>query len=139
MLHDILEDTTVTAEELAAEFGTEVITGVLALTRNKLLPKTGQMIDSLLRLKTSFPKVRAVKLAERITNLQKPPMSWTNEKKQNYLFEAELILKELGETNEYLEKRLELKIEEYRGVYIRIKFLISFEQSVLFGVFTLQC
>ena len=59
--------------------------------------------------------MRAVKLADRITNLQKPPMSWTNEKKQNYLFEAELILKELGETNEYLEKRLELKIGAYRG------------------------
>jgi len=56
LLHDVLEDTTVTAEELAAEFGTEVITGVLALTKTKLLPKTGQMNDSLQRLKTFFRK-----------------------------------------------------------------------------------
>ncbi|MDD4970090.1 MAG: HD domain-containing protein [Paludibacter sp.] len=113
LLHDVLEDTTVTAEELSTEFGIEVTAGVEALTKNTSLPKDEQIIDSLQRLKTSVSEVRAVKLADRITNLQKPPLSWTNEKKLNYLDEAELILKELRGTNEYLEKRLELKIEEY--------------------------
>jgi len=115
LLHDVLEDTAVTAEELTTEFGNHVTTGVQALTKNKSLPKEEQMKECLQRLKNCSPEVRAVKLADRITNLQKPPSSWTTEKKQNYLQEAELILKELRGTNEFLEKRLELKIEEYRG------------------------
>ena len=118
LLHDILEDAAVTAEELSILFGIEVTIGVQALTKNKLLPKNEQMKDSLQRIKKCVPEVRAVKLADRITNLQEPPLSWTTEKKQNYLNEADLILKELRGTNEYLEKRLELKIEAYKRFII---------------------
>jgi (p)ppGpp synthase/HD superfamily hydrolase len=114
LLHDVLEDTAVTEEELSTLFGSEVTAGVKALTKNKLLPNNGQMKDSLQRIKKCVPEVRAVKLADRITNLQEPPISWSTEKKQNYLQEADLILKELRGTNEYLEKRLALKIEAYR-------------------------
>jgi len=114
LLHDILEDTAVTAEELTTIFGSEVTAGVQALTKNKLLPKHEQMKDSLLRIKECVPEVCAVKLADRITNLQEPPVSWTTEKKQNYLREANLILKELRGTNEYLKKRLALKISAYK-------------------------
>ena len=113
LLHDILEDTHVTFEELASEFGTDIATSVLALTKKDSLPKDQQMPDSLSRLKLCVSEVRAVKLADRITNLQKPPISWTTEKKQKYMNEAIFILKELKGTNEYLEKRMELKIEAY--------------------------
>jgi guanosine-3',5'-bis(diphosphate) 3'-pyrophosphohydrolase len=114
LLHDILEDTHVTFEELAKEFGSDVATSVLALTKREFIPKDQQMPDSLSRIKLCTPEVRAVKLADRITNLQKPPMSWSTEKKQKYLNEASLILRELTGTNEYLENRMEIKIEAYK-------------------------
>jgi len=95
---------------------------VLALTKDTSLSQKQQMMDCLQRLRTCRAEVRAVKLADRITNLQKPPGSWTTEKKLNYLREADLILKELRGTNEYLEKRLELKIEEYRGYVLNSKY-----------------
>ena len=114
LLHDILEDTAVTEEELSRIFGSEVTAGVQALTKNKLLPNHEQMKDSLQRIKKCVAEVRAVKLADRITNLQEPPLSWSMEKRQNYLHEAALILKEFNGTNEYLEKRLALKIEAYK-------------------------
>ena len=117
LLHDVLEDTAVTAEELTTEFGIHVTTGVKALTKNKLLPRDEQMKDSLQRIKNCQLEVGAVKLADRKTNLQKPPVSWSTEKIQNYLHEAEMILKELSCTNEILEKRVELKIEQY-GRYV---------------------
>lgn len=72
------------------------------------------MFDCLSRLKMCAPEPRAVKLADRITNLQKPPISWITEKKQKYLNEASFILKELKGTNQYLETRLELKIQAYK-------------------------
>jgi len=118
LLLDVLEDTAVTAEELSNLFGSEVTAGVQALTKNTDLPHEEQMKDSLMRIKNCVREVGAVKLADRITNLQEPPLSWSMEKKQNYLHEAELILKELRGTNEYLEKRLEIKIEKYREYII---------------------
>lgn len=120
LLHDILEDTNVTFEELSNEFGTDIAIGVLALTKRDFLPKDQQMPDSLSSLKMCVPEVRAVKLADRITNLHKPPISWSYDKKQKYMREAKLILKELKGTNEYLENRMELKIKEYNE-YIEMK------------------
>jgi len=114
LLHDVLEDTVVTAEDLEEAFGTAVTTGVQALTKNTDLPHEEQMMDSLQRIKNCVQEISAVKLADRITNLQEPPLSWTTEKKQNYLHEAALILKELRGTNEYLEIRLALKISAYK-------------------------
>jgi len=49
-IHDVLEDTAVTAKELETDFGIEVTTGVLALTKDKSLSHQQQMIDSLQRL-----------------------------------------------------------------------------------------
>ena len=114
LLHDVLEDTVVTAEDLEEAFGTAVTTGVQALTKNTDLPHEEQMMDSLQRINNCVQEISAVKLADRITNLQEPPLSWTTEKKQNYLHEAALILKELRGTNEYLEIRLALKISAYK-------------------------
>ena len=62
-----------------------------------------------------LPEVWAVKLADRITNLQPPPPHWDNDRKISYRQEAGLILHELKEGNEFLVKRLVEKIEEYGG------------------------
>ena len=71
------------------------------------------MNDSLKRIKLLRPEVWAVKLADRITNLQPPPPHWSKERKIIYRHEARLIVSELRDGNEYLARRLEEKIEEY--------------------------
>ncbi len=73
------------------------------------------MNDSLKRIKLLRPEVWAVKLADKITNLQPPPPHWNNERKISYREEAKLIHSELKYGNEFLAKRLERKIEEYGG------------------------
>ena len=55
------------------------------------LPKDQQIIDSLSRIKKLPIEVWAVKLADRITNLQPPPSYWTTEKRKKYLDQAKLI------------------------------------------------
>src|SRR5258706_16122759 len=70
LLHDTLEDTETEWEDLQAEFGDEVAFGVESLTKNETLPKEEQMIDSLKRIKKLKKEVWAIKLADRITNLQ---------------------------------------------------------------------
>lgn len=113
LLHDILEDTEVTFDELQNEFGETITIGVLALTKKADLPKQEKMMDSLQRIKQQPKEVWAVKLADRITNLQRPPHFWTAEKVKKYKEEAIIILHELSGGNEYLENRLREKIKDY--------------------------
>jgi guanosine-3',5'-bis(diphosphate) 3'-pyrophosphohydrolase len=113
LLHDTIEDTNTNADELSKHFGDDVADGVMALTKNKLLPKIQQMSDSLSRIKKQPKEIWAVKLSDRITNLQSPPSHWKYQKKQKYQDEAMIILDELKEGNEYLSKRLREKIMEY--------------------------
>ncbi|MCH5717111.1 hypothetical protein MKP07_13310 [Niabella hibiscisoli] len=88
LLHDTIEDTPTSYEELSKIFSEEIAAGVLALTKNEALPKAEQMPDSLKRIKALPKEIWAVKLADRITNLQKPPELWNASKKSSYLDEA---------------------------------------------------
>jgi (p)ppGpp synthase/HD superfamily hydrolase len=113
LLHDILEDTETTFEELVSEFNDGIAHAVLALTKNTKISKEERMIDSLVRIKKLSKEVWAVKLADRITNLQVPPEYWDLEKIKNYQKEALQILDSLKGGNAYLEKRLAEKIQNY--------------------------
>lgn len=113
LLHDALEDTKTTFDELAAEFGIEIAGGVSALTKSEALHGDDKMMDSLNRIKMLRKEVWAVKLADRITNLQPPPLNWDMQKKKKYKLEAEIILENLEGGNPYLENRLKARIVEY--------------------------
>ncbi|GAB3946213.1 HD domain-containing protein [Spirosoma harenae] len=118
LLHDTLEDTETSFSELSVQFGVDVANGVLSLTKNEALPKFERMTDSLSRIKSQRSEVWAVKLADRITNLQVPPLHWTTAKKKEYKSEAVFILESLKGGNNYLETRLAQKIADYE-VYVQ--------------------
>lgn len=113
LLHDTIEDTHTTFDDIEKQFGRKIAEGVLALTKNKTLDKAQQMSDSLERIRQQPKEVWAVKLADRITNLQKPPHHWSREKCLKYQNEARLILEGLRGGNVFLEKLLERKINDY--------------------------
>jgi len=115
LLHDVIEDTNITYDDLYTKFGPDIADGVEALTKNKTLAsKQEQMRDSIERLLTQPYEVQMVKIADRITNLGPPPPSWNNEKIKSYTKEASFILSCLRNSNIYLAKRLEDKIQEYK-------------------------
>lgn len=113
LLHDVLEDTKTTFEELVYVFGREIAQAVLALTKDSKISKENRMDDSLIRIKEMQKEVWAVKLADRITNLQKPPEYWNFEKIKEYQKQAVLIHSSLKSGNEYLEKRLWKNVLDY--------------------------
>ncbi len=76
------------------------------------------MADSINKLLTQSYEIQMVKLADRITNMQKPPESWDSLKILNYHKEAKFILSCLKNSNLHLSKRLEEKINNY-VVYIK--------------------
>lgn len=118
LLHDTIEDTDVTYDDLYNEFGGEVAEGVEALSKDKTLPKKDQMADSMNKILTQPYEIQMVKLADRITNMQKPPQSWDSEKILKYHKEAKFILSCLKNCNIHLSKRLEDKINNYI-IYIK--------------------
>lgn len=113
LLHDVLEDTNCTYEELDGVFGHEVATGVLALTKNENLPYQKRLDDSIDRICLQQKEISIIKLADRIVNLQEKPTEWNAEKLLSYKNDAIKILKRLGHASKYLSQRLEEKIEQY--------------------------
>ncbi len=115
LLHDTIEDTRISFNDIVENFDEATACGVLALTKDKTLPnKKAQMLDSLQRIKLQPREISMVKLADRITNLQQPPAHWNKEKINNYCLEAQLILDTLGNASEFLAKRLTEKINNYQ-------------------------
>jgi guanosine-3',5'-bis(diphosphate) 3'-pyrophosphohydrolase len=122
LLHDTIEDTPTTFDEIKDRFGKDIAIAVLALSKDDTLPKDKQISDSLVRIKKLQNEVWAVKLADRITNLQPPPANWSRTKNIKYLKESQIILDELRDGNQYLAKRLEDKISESRNQLKRFLF-----------------
>jgi len=116
LLHDVNEDTAtyITKESPIAGNKEVIAKGVHALTKDQSLPsKEAQMRKSIEQLKKRQKCVALVKLADRIVNLGEPPKHWDSIKKQAYLEEAQLILRELGYAHAYLASKLQDKIKAY--------------------------
>jgi (p)ppGpp synthase/HD superfamily hydrolase len=114
ILHDTIEDTKITYNDLLDEFGKEVADGVMALTKNKDLgAKELQMEDSLKRIKLQPPEIWMVKLADRISNLDGAPFYWDSQKIINYRDEAQIIYNSLSQANKSLALRLKKRITDY--------------------------
>lgn len=115
LLHDVLEDTSVSLESLEEQFGRRIAMGVSALTKNNALPKEQQMPDSLSRiLALKQPEINIVKMADRCNNLRQPPPQWNVHKIKSYYEEAIYILETLRGINQAIENRLAERIENYR-------------------------
>jgi len=126
LLHDTIEDTDCTYDDLADRFGAAVADGVAALSKraeaagdeeDPIAAKRLKMRDSLERIRRQPHEVWMVKLADRITNLMKPPAYWTTDKRRAYREEGREILEALGEASPWLAERLAQRIEAY-GAFI---------------------
>ncbi len=114
ILHDCIEDTHITYNDIKKYFDSKTADGVQALTKNEEIgDKTAQMRDSLQRIKQQSHEIWIVKMADRITNLYAPPFYWNSEKKNQYKKESILIYNELKAASEFMAKRLWKKIEQY--------------------------
>ena len=113
ILHDTLEDTKATYDDIASKFGEEVARGVKALTKNENIEKVDRMKDSIERIKECPKEVAIVKLADRVYNLRCVPKSWSNEKVESYKQEGKVIYEELHLANKYLAEKLNYRINKY--------------------------
>jgi guanosine-3',5'-bis(diphosphate) 3'-pyrophosphohydrolase len=88
VLHDTIEDTETTADELRALFGDQVASVVLEVTDDKSLDKAQRKQLQIEHAVHISPEAKLVKLADKICNLRdllaSPPADWSAERKQAY-------------------------------------------------------
>ena len=107
ILHDTLEDTQTTPDELAAAFGGEVRDIVLEVTDNKKLKKRKRKELQVKHGPHLTRKARLVKLADKICNLRdvadNPPMRWPLKRQIEYFDWAKAVIDNLRGTHPRLE------------------------------------
>jgi (p)ppGpp synthase/HD superfamily hydrolase len=113
LLHDVIEDTDATYNDVLKEFGQDVADGVKALSKDMSMAKEIRLKDSVMRIMKMPKEIWMVKLSDRIANLQKPPSSWDKDKIEKYHDDAVFIYESLHEADKYLADRLQQKIKEY--------------------------
>ena len=95
-LHDTIEDTETTAEELRDVFGDEIATLVLELTDDKKLPKAERKRLQIEHAHHASQKGALVKLADKICNLRdvatNPPTNWSIEQQREYFEWAKAVV-----------------------------------------------
>ena len=88
VLHDTIEDTETTSEELKALFGPKVASVVMEVTDDKSLEKSLRKQRQVEHAPHISTEAKLVKLADKISNLRdiiaSPPADWSAERKQNY-------------------------------------------------------
>ena len=96
VLHDTLEDTKTTPEELEAAFGAEVRRVVEEVTDDKRLPKAERKRLQIEHAPHLSARAKQIKLADKISNVrgvtQAPPADWPLARRQEYLNWTEQVV-----------------------------------------------
>jgi GTP diphosphokinase / guanosine-3',5'-bis(diphosphate) 3'-diphosphatase len=120
ILHDTLEDTKTTVEELDAAFGADVRHVVEEVTDDKRLPKVERKRLQIEHAPHVSSRAKLVKLADKISNVravtQTPPANWPLTRRQEYLDWTEKVVAGLRGCNPQLEKLYDELLSQGRRV-----------------------
>jgi len=115
LLHDTIEDTDATPDEIRATFGEEVVSLVLEVTDDKNLPKAVRKELQVKNAPRKTHKAKMLKLADKISNvgdiLTSPPVNWSTERMKEYLLWSERVVAGLRGANEKLERHYDQLLE----------------------------
>lgn len=115
LLHDTLEDTDTTEEELRRRFGDEIASAVLEVTDDKSLPRSDRKRLQIVHAPYLRPRAKLVKLADKICNVRDircaPPVDWPLERQLEYVDWARQV------------------VDGLRGIHSRLEALFDAEMS----------
>ena len=108
ILHDTLEDTETSPEELEARFGRDVASVVREVTDDKTLPTEERKAVQIEHARHLTPEARLVKLGDKTANIRSvsdaPPPDWSLGRRRAYLDWAERVIAGCRGTNPALER-----------------------------------
>jgi (p)ppGpp synthase/HD superfamily hydrolase len=118
VLHDTVEDTETTPEEIEAHFGRQVRALVAEVTDDKTLPKEERKDIQEKHAASSSFEAKVIKFGDKISNVQDltrfPPAHWTVERRRKYLDWTERVLAGCRGCNAGLEAYYDEVLKEGR-------------------------
>jgi len=108
VLHDTVEDTDTTFEELTIRFGATVSALVREMTDDKSLPKAVRKQHQIDHAPGASALAKQLKIADKIANIRDivstPPADWSRERKLDYFAWAEQVVAGCRGVNPELER-----------------------------------
>jgi len=121
-LHDTIEDTETTAEELGMRFGDVVCGYVKEVTDDKSLEKAERKKRQVEHAPHLSEGAKLIKLADKICNVSdivsRPPADWDVARRRAYFDWAEAVVTGLEGVNAPLEARFRRALEEGRSAVV---------------------
>jgi guanosine-3',5'-bis(diphosphate) 3'-pyrophosphohydrolase len=107
LLHDTVEDTDTSFDELEKRFGGSVASIVREVTDDKALEKSERKRLQVEKAASKSHEAKLVKLADKISNLRdiigSPPLEWSRERKVEYFEWAAKVVNAMRGTDQALE------------------------------------
>jgi guanosine-3',5'-bis(diphosphate) 3'-pyrophosphohydrolase len=111
LLHDTIEDTGTTKEELAKRFGERVAGYVSEVTDDKSLPSAERKQLQIEHAPHLSPGAKQIKLADKISNItditNNPPADWSVGRRREYIEWGEKVVAGLRGANPALEAKFD--------------------------------
>ena len=118
LLHDTIEDTGTTKEEIESKFGARTADMVVELTDDKSLPKAERKRLQIEHAPHLSNGAKLVKLADKISNitdiLERPPSDWDDDRRRKYIDWGVSVVAGLRGTNDALEQHFDRLVERAR-------------------------
>ena len=118
VLHDTIEDTDTTKEEVTKLFGNQVCEMVLEVTDDKSLPKAERKQLQIEHAPHLSHGAKLIKLADKISNIcdvtENPPDGWSLERRVEYVEWGEKVVAGLRGADENLEKQFDELVDRAR-------------------------
>ncbi len=120
LLHDTLEDTKTTYEEIQENFGKNVADWVLELTDDMNLPYNKRKQKQIEEAVNLSHEARMIKIADKTSNIQDiltTKLLWSRQRKRRYIDWAEQVINACGDVDENLEKLFREVVRQGREAF----------------------
>jgi guanosine-3',5'-bis(diphosphate) 3'-pyrophosphohydrolase len=111
LLHDVVEDTGTTPEEIEEIFGARVRGLVMEVTDDKSLPKAERKLKQIEHAPHLSDGAKQIKIADKFSNItdviNHPPHNWSDERRAEYIKWGKDVFAGLKGVNEKLDKAFE--------------------------------
>ena len=119
ILHDTVEDTNTTKNEIADLFGARVASYVMECTDDKTLPKQERKRLQIESASHKSDQAKLIKIADKISNVkdlgESPPKDWELERQRDYLDWTERVVNGLRGINAALDDLYDLTLTSARS------------------------
>jgi GTP diphosphokinase / guanosine-3',5'-bis(diphosphate) 3'-diphosphatase len=121
VLHDVIEDTDVTALQIEQRFSKRISSIVVELTDDKHLGKSERKLSQIENAHTLTGEARLIRISDKICNVHDmytaPPQNWSVTERLNYVTWALAVVEHIRGTHDKLEKSFD---EQVRAAWKRL-------------------